>query len=379
MQAILADDTLKATTLIRITAVAWFFAKIMSWKLWLADRIFPIVAPIDCLDTISSHWHLSLMLLSFCFLFIVVIYPEKKIFIGCLLGAELLSCALDQLRWQPWEYQYLLTIFFFLLFKTDKSFIKSLSLLLIATYIFSGLFKCNEGFLHSIWDNMILRKLFGFSDEIIGNSILHFSGFLLPMIEIVSGLGLLFAKNKKPFVWLTVATHLFLLLALGPVGLHRNSIVWPWNVAMMLLVFTMFYKRENPIITSDFFKNKANVLVVLIVAILPLTNFIGFWPSYLSFKLYSGNTERLAICIENTDQNPELQQFVVKNKSKYCLKLQSINASKWALTELNVVIYPEEAYYKKLKKSWIRKFPKTPCHFMIFRLPSKPENMKEIP
>lgn len=379
MQAQLANDTLKATTLIRITAVAWFFAKIMSWKLWLADRVFPVASPLDFLNSVPSQVHLYLMMLSLVGLFIVVLYPEKKIFAGCLVAVELLSCSLDQLRWQPWEYQYLLTFFFFLLYKSDKDFIKSLSVLLVATYIFSGLFKCNGGFLHNIWDNMILRKLFVFSDEIISNSIVHFSGLILPIIEITSGLGLLLAKQKKTFVWIVVATHIFLLLALGPVGLQRNSIVWPWNFAMILLVFTIFYKKQNPILTLEFFKNKANAVVILIVAVLPLTNFIGFWPSYFSFKLYSGNPKLMAICVENTDRDPKLHPFIVNIKSVCCPELKSINAAKWTLDELNVPVYPEEGYYKKLKNAWIRKFPETQSHFMVFQYPSNPENTKEIP
>lgn len=378
MQAQLANDTLKATTLIRITAVAWFFAKIMSWKLWLADRIFPVAAPLDFLNSVPSQVHLCLMVLSLGGLFLVAFYPKKKIVIACLLIVELFSCLLDQLRWQPWEYQYLLTFCFFLFYKSAPNFIKALSMLLVATYVFSGLFKWNGGFLHNIWDNMMLRKLFGFSDEIIGNTIVHFSGLILPIIEIASGLGLFLAKRKKPFVWLVVMTHVFLLLALGPAGLQRNSIVWPWNFAMILLIFAIFYKEQNPILTWEFFKNKANAAVILIVAVLPLTNFIGFWPSYFSFKLYSGNSKQLAICVENTDRDPELHPFIVNIKSVYCPELKSTNAAKWTLDELNVPVYPEEAYYKKLKRAWIQKFPETQSHFMIFQYPSKPENTKEI-
>jgi len=378
MQAQLANDIFKATTLIRITAVAWFFAKIMSWKLWLADRVFPVAAPLDFLNSAPSQVHLYLLILSLGGLFGVVLYPQNKIVAACLLVVELLSCSLDQLRWQPWEYQYMLTLCFFLLYKSDKDFIKALSLLLVATYFFSGLFKINGGFLHNIWDNMMLRKLFGFKNEIIGNPIVHFSGLILPVIEIATALGLLFARQKKTFVWLALATHIFLLLAIGPSGLQRNSIVWPWNFAMILLIFAVFYKEQNTILTLNFFKNKTNVAISLIVAVLPLTNYIGLWPSYFSFKLYSGNSKILAIRVENTDRDPKLDKLIVNTNSIYCPALKSINATKLSLDELNVPVYPEELYFKKLKSAWIQKFPETRSHFIIFQYPSKLENTKEI-
>jgi hypothetical protein len=47
----------------------------------------------------------------------IIIIPRKKILLPLLLITELFSCALDQNRWQPCEYQYLFTLFAFIVYR----------------------------------------------------------------------------------------------------------------------------------------------------------------------------------------------------------------------------------------------------------------------
>ena len=42
-----------------------------------------------------------------------------------------------------------------------------------------------------------------------------------------------------------VGTHRFVLLAIGPLGLPRNPVVWPWNLALILLVIALFARPET--------------------------------------------------------------------------------------------------------------------------------------
>ena len=42
-----------------------------------------------------------------------------------------------------------------------------------------------------------------------------------------------------------VGTHRFVLLAIGPLGLPRNPVVWPWNLALILLVVALFARPET--------------------------------------------------------------------------------------------------------------------------------------
>src|SRR4051812_10854003 len=102
--------------LVRVTSFCWLAAKIISWKLWLGDRLFPLIPPIKVLSAIPSNVQLCLFVVSLISLVILFIRPATRPVLILLLLVELLSCLADQNRWQPWEYQYIylvvLVIFF---------------------------------------------------------------------------------------------------------------------------------------------------------------------------------------------------------------------------------------------------------------------------
>lgn len=44
-----------------------------------------------------------------------------------------------------------------------------------------------------------------------------------------------------------IAMHVFILLVLGPVGHRFNVVIWPWNLAMIVFLFILFFRRtEEP-------------------------------------------------------------------------------------------------------------------------------------
>ncbi len=365
----------KQAILIKITVSAWLIAKFMSWKLWLSDRIFPTISLTDWL-VFPNEVHIILLILSLFGLTALFFYPRNFRFMGLFFIVELMGCALDQMRWQPWEYQYLLTIFFALIFRKDpRKFISCLLLLIGTTYIFSGVHKFNGGFLYSIWDKMILNNFFGFSNDFIKIPIVHYSGLLLAFFEIAIGVALLFLKNKKYVIRLAVIMHLLLLLILGPLGLNKNSIVWPWNVAMLLYVLLMFDKSLFSNILS-LTKTKLGIFAAAVIILLPATNFIGVFPNYLSYRLYSGNNQHLYLKV---NEIPEELNFIPKRQINADDNRYWISVSTWSLQVLNVPMYPEESAFIKFKKAWDKKFPNCETTFLIYAYPFQKENIKEIP
>jgi hypothetical protein len=160
------------------------------------------------------------------------------------------------MRWQPWEYQYILIFLFFILSKNKKQFIQLTSLLFVATYFYSGLNKLNGGFLTSTWEHLILIKTFGISLKFIQNNLwIHYLGTLLALFEIFFGLGLLFFINKKIIVLLIAFMHLLILILFGLV-FNYNSIILPWNFGMILLLIVLFYNNNEQTISPLFFRKK---------------------------------------------------------------------------------------------------------------------------
>ena len=369
----------KEVVLVKITCIAWLIAKIISFKVWTADRYFP-VAPVFDFLSFPNQFHLILYALSLIGIASIMLFPNKKIILGVVIVIELFSCLLDYMRWQPWEYQYLLTLIFFLFAKDRKQFLSLLTFLLAATYIFSGIHKFSGSFLHSFWDNFVLYRLLGLSYGAAMNPLIHYPGLILSVIEVGIGIGMLFFRPKKYFALLAMMMHLFIILIFGPSGLNYNIIIFPWNLAMMALVGVVFCKNVAPNFSLSFFRSKFNTAVFLLIGILPMLCFFGRWDDYLSFNLYSGNIKTLVICVDDVQGYPELEQYQSTYKNKrYCDDRYSINTTIWALDELKVAVYPEERVFKILQERFNQKYPSVKNTFVYYRYPYQNENIKEVP
>lgn len=378
MQFDFTKNNSKEILLIKTTAFFWIIAKIMSWKLWISDRLFPIIPPFNCSPNLPNEVHFILFLVSIFGLVSIVIFTPKKEIVLLVLITELASCFLDQMRWQPWEYQYLLLFLFYIFYKKNTNQLLELVTLLIGlTYIYSGLHKFNGGFLYSVWENMILKKFFNIENYYISKIWIHYAGLLLPFIETLIGISLLLIKNKRLIAYLASGMHVILLIIL--IGNNQNSIVWPWNILMILYILILFWDVNSIRIKELFFKNYFNVTIIFLIGILPFLSFFGLWDNYLSFNLYSGNVKQLTICIDHIYKYPELKPYISnKKKSQHCQNFKAINMNYWAFKELNVPIYPEEKTFFKLKKEWESHYPNVENTFISFWYPYKKENYKEI-
>ena len=121
----------KTNWLIRLTCLFWIASKLICWKLWLADRLFPLIPPFDFLR-LPANMHYVLFGFSLATLVLLMISPRKRSFQIAAIVIEVISCLLDQNRWQPWEYQYIFTLFIFVANKKDEANVKPILIFLLA-------------------------------------------------------------------------------------------------------------------------------------------------------------------------------------------------------------------------------------------------------
>ena len=367
----------KTKLIIRITCAFWIFTKLFSYKVWHTDRLFPVIPPFEFLDNIPNSVHLALFFIALGGIALVGIFPKSKVILVATIAVELFSCLLDQLRWQPWEYQYLLTfLFFFFYHKNQKQFLNYFSFLIVATYFFSGLHKLNGGFLYTVWEKMILIRFIGFELNQIQNIIVHYAGLALPIFEILAALGLLFSKNKRLFALLLIIMHIFILIFLSPIGINYNSIVWPWNALMIFYLIILFCHNSATISFRNLLSGY-NKIPFAIIAILPLLSFFELYDNYLSFNLYSGKLNSFRICVDEAKVDDELNEYLSKN-NYYCGSKASISVDAWAMKEMNVALYSEERIYLDFRKRWIEKYPYSEAEFVIYHYPYKKENTNRL-
>jgi hypothetical protein len=250
----------------------------------------------------------------------------------------------DQDRLQPWFYHYS-----FMLGAVGLSNLGRLStegalnacrVVVAFTYFWSGLQKAHVSFAENVYPWLIEPVASHLPSE--AASVLAHGAYAVPIVETAIGLGLLVRPLRKPAVIVAILMHAFILFSLGPWGHNWNSVIWPWNPAMIAFVLILFWRApDNPSLLAVVKPGGSTYRAVVLVlfAFMPALNFVGLWDSYLSASLYSGST---------------------KNGSVYTTEGSSRNYSgsifDEAMDEMNVPAYPETRVYKRVfAEMWCEK------------------------
>ncbi len=325
---------------------------ILSWRLWISSRQFPLVPVITNLPTVPFPLDYVWFALVFGLLLAICIRAEpRKLLIAFLVLAGLLGL-FDQMRWQPWFYQY-----FFMLAalgfcawkkpegKNNRAALDCCSLIVFCIYFWSGIQKLNASFLTDVWPEMS-EPLFRFLPG-GAKSLPPFTGLIVPLLEVSIGLGLLTRRFRNASVIFAIATHAVILTLLISSG--ENTVVWPWNIAMGFFVLILFWQNKESTAGKILVpKHGFHAVVLILFGILPPLSLIGLWDSYLSSALYSGNNYRGVIYINRPviDRLPDnLHQYVWTNTEPMFLDM-----NRWAYGELNVPIYPEPRVFRSVTR-----------------------------
>lgn len=385
-----------------VIGVAFFVQVLISYPLWLQTaREFPLVPMLGTSIAAAGvfvHWALFgvLIISILSLLFVKNVSLSSRLFLGVLF----LFFALDATRLQAWAYQYSLMILVLAaipFFKTAKKirpspptlpqttastskknkskkskptndnpqFIGSktfsahhpyallaLQLVLIFTYIWSGIQKMNANFADDIYPWML--SAFPFLEPLAEISAL---GYGVAAIESLLGIGLFFTLTRRFAIWATSLFHLIILVLL--ISLKWNEVVWAWNVAMIAFVWLLFAE-------VSFFKNTARVswrdlglkklgfapiasfsLVILLLGVMPVFNFFEKWDEQLSLKMYSGASGEAVFYFNDEDltcvPTPQLKEV---SEGLYPQEGR-INLDDWTMNELKVPAYGSDWAYKK--------------------------------
>ncbi|MEO6848988.1 MAG: hypothetical protein ABI203_01905 [Mucilaginibacter sp.] len=344
----------------------------MSRKIWTADRLFPTAPAFEFLDHVPAAIHMALFLISLLFISLVFVRNNKFFLMG-LMVVEILSCLLDQNRWLPWEYLYLFILFIYLTNTvTPKQIVACIIFLLVSTYFYSGLCKLNEGFVQIVWINMVLRGFFKLPAYFYNNPWVHYAGYLSGIVELLSGIGLLFKKTQRISAWILITTHLFILILLGPLGFRGYQVLWPWNIAMILFLYIIFLKKGETAIAFPAIFTKWNMLVFICWGILPALSFFGYWDKNLSSNLFSANLPGMIICVKDTSACKPLQRFCYKKDNlNLCNGEAKIDIQSWVRAETNVAAYPEVRVFRIIQAKLEKQYPAAGLSFVYLNNDAK--------
>jgi predicted DCC family thiol-disulfide oxidoreductase YuxK len=353
-----------------ILLVALLAAIATAPMLWVSKRAYPVVPVLTVLPVLLEIIALAVMTFGAA---AALVLPKPRGALALLLGGAVVLALGDQTRWQPWFYQY--TIMLSVLtawswrpndLKASLEPLAALRVVMIGLYAWSGIQKLNATY---------LSGTFGWLVEPLGALLpatwvesLSVLGAASPAAEIAIAVGLLFPATRPWATAAAVALHAFILAMLGPWAHNWNSIVWPWNGAMIALVVVLFASdrdtRPAAILGTPISVGRAVAIAAFIV--LPALSLVDRWDPYLSSSLYSRNLRHAAIRLRS-----DARQALPADLQPYADDEDVLWPMTWALDALNVPAYPAVRVYKGLARAVCRQLPDPTG--LILGISSKPE------
>ncbi len=337
-------------------ATAFLCGLLLSRKLWITSRSYPLTPVSDSLPTIHFPFDYIVFIALLLLLPAIIISSRARGYILVFVVLAALLSLWDQSRWQPWFYQYIFMLASLGCYSlkdsdpTKQDAVLNVCRFIVAsTYFWSGLQKLNSGFLDGVFP-WLVEPLF----RVLPEAFTTFSrpiGIVASLLETGIGLGLLTKSLRNASIALAVAMHTLILFFIGPLGHNWNSVVWPWNISMEMFVIILFWRVRNlslKDLAEARFLPLYSVAVVLF-GVMPLFSFFGLWDSYMSAALYSGNTTGAGVHVSDSVRR-SLPAEVQSYASKIANDEYWLDISSWSLGELNAPPYPERRIYENIAR-----------------------------
>jgi uncharacterized membrane protein YphA (DoxX/SURF4 family) len=255
---------------IRIVVATWLIQLSITYQAWFGGGLFdvfifdgyhPIVQPI-----LGGLFVLFLL----CILFFESY--RKGLFFGLLCILLVLILCNPHLL-QPWQFVHGLVLG--ALIFNNRLF---LTITLGGLYFWSGANKLNPWFYDEVF-------CWFFSP------IIHHPppvwAMVVPFLEILSGILLLFGNTQRSAALFCMVKHVFIAVLLSPFLLNWNAVVIPWNLCLAALLFVIYIQPSKPKRTN-FRPTLITYAAIAVVWVAPAFWYVNKWPTPLSFHLYSG-------------------------------------------------------------------------------------------
>lgn len=287
---------------VRVDWLERVLAATILMTLWLGRRAFlgdPLFAPLPVLGWPSSlPWPIAVAWLGLLIAAVAVLplAGHRRARVAALwCGLFVARSMWDEVLWQPYFLQYVAMVAAVAVARCGAppaSALAGCRLIMASIYLWSGIAKLNPVFLGAgipsllrpLWPTLSPDFLAGWS-------------FVIPLLEIGLGLGLMLGRARRASLAGATLMHASLLAYLGPWGLDYNPIVWPWNVAMVLFLWILFpgAPRASLLWVRG---SRFHHATLLLFTLCPALAYLGLWPAYLSFSLYSYDYHYAAMLVK---------------------------------------------------------------------------------
>ncbi len=335
-----------------VCAVAYLVAILMSLPLWSDNRLYPKAA-LFAQFTPAPIVSVGMVLVFIGSLLSLLFFTRaRNLFIALQFLAFSLLAIADQSRLQPWAYLYSLILLLQIPKTDDRKYRAMLCWIFAAVYFWSGIHKLNVSFIFQIFPLVMGNFMSAIPPEMLPEA-----AITAVLFEAGAGLLLLVPCYQRIAAIFLMLMHAMILVCLGPFGRSFNSVIWPWNIAMMLLLARIFV-FSAPALPALHPRNFSalNLVVWTLFVIMPAFSFVDRWDSYLSFALYSPDVVYGELRLDEGEREklaPPLRRLAIALTGTTTVALP-FNA--WSYGELNVPTIPEPRVYRALARSVCRQY-----------------------
>lgn len=341
--------------LTKILTSAYLVTILLTPNLWIDERALP-TAPVFNLYPLCWELNLALIALTLLSLILLFFRPENKIYFLALVVSQLSLMLFDQARWMPYFIQFLVMIGVVVFaLNRDQNFrqtaLASLKLMIFSIYFWAGVQKFNYTFLVKVFPWFVGPVTDWLPDAWLDAT--HLTAFLVPTLEVGFALMLLHARSRGIAIIGLTGMHAFILFCLGPLGHNWNSSVWPWNVAMVAMVWILFGAPLNLFSKANLVGSKfLYSIIFLFFSVMPFLNFFGLWDDYLSHSLYSNNVPSAILKVSGGERDKVPPSFLKRDQEGDLM----VSFIRLSMDELNVPLYPAERVYKSVGSQICKRF-----------------------
>ena len=310
------------TALLRpAVASAALVGMLCSPRLWLSsDRLFPPTPLFAWIPQPPFPLDYFLLIATLASLVGVAVASRPHRWIQAFLVMLGILLIFDQMRWQPWMILYAVLLAA-LLYAQRKETGKPAAqtqvldlcrIYLICMYFFAGLQKFHYSFavlLASLLSPMLQR--FQLSIEWLTAENTVPIALSMAAAECASGMLLAFQKTRRWAAYFLISIHVLLVVWLGPAGVDLNSVVWPWNIAMVVFLLLLFRQKDEWTLGLLWHRHLSTRVCAVLIAVFPILAVTGIWDSPLGFSLYAGSSKEGFIQIDQeriADLPPTVQR-----------------------------------------------------------------------
>jgi hypothetical protein len=327
---------------------------LVTWRLWTPQTVFPQIPFASALTGVPGYFDWFAITVVVGSLLVAGISTQETVWRRGMIAfavATTLLVLLNQHRFQPWTYQ-------FILFATvmancrERAANRLMRWLVVSIYVYSAISKFDYQFLHSLGPQFLstLTGFVGVTSVDWPVNLQAWLASLFPLGELLVGVGLLVPQTRRIAVVAAIGLHLLLLLILGPWGLAHQPGVLVWNLYFIAQAWMLFAERkvdEESASSGAGLRATEMLCLTLIVGVLafPASESLGYCDHWPAWELYSPRSSRVQVAIHDSavERLPrEIQQQLSPDNGES--DWRQLHIDRWSLESLSVPIYPEDRF-----------------------------------